>query len=174
MIDPIQELPDVEAIIVRYPNGLEELRQAGVKQIAGPESPNNPKYPMVYVHRFGGTAVMPGWLDNPRVQIDVWGLNDTVQLRRIGAKVRAALHRMPVVQSDGVVKIVGETLGPQYFRASDTRRPRYLLEVEVTAHPLRDGADLSSSSSDGVPLEVAEDDNLVATLSSGGISIEEG
>lgn len=173
MSEAVRELVDVEALITRYLEDDDDLRNAGVKQVSGPGAPNDPDFPAIRIHRSGGVAYFSPWIDAARVQIDVWGQKDTAQLRRITSLTYKKLMEMRGVHEEGVVTDVTETVGRVFLPAPDTKRIRYLFEVRVTTHPRRD-SDVPPSSGDGVALEVAEDDSVVATLSSdGGITIEE-
>lgn len=135
MSTAIRELPDVETLIVKHLQADQDLVTAGVKQIAGPESPKQPKWPMVRIHRTGGSAPVAFWLDGAFIQVDVWGVKDTAQLRRITSKVWVSLQRMIGVHTLGVVTGVEETVGRVYLPDPGTDRPRYLFGIRVFAHP---------------------------------------
>lgn len=138
MSTAIRELPDVETLIVKHLQADARLLTLGLRQVAGPAPPKliSLKYPYIHVHRSGGVAPIPYWLDGGRCQIDVWGREDTIELRAITARAFALLMQGLVgVHPEGVVSGVVETVGRQWAPAGDTSRFRYLFEVAVTAHP---------------------------------------
>jgi hypothetical protein len=135
MSTAIRELPDCESLIVKHLQADSGLKTAGLKQVAGPESPKTPRWPMIRVHRFGGTAPFAPWLDGGIFQVDVWGREDTTELRSIAAKVRVSLQEMVGVHDQGVVTGVEEITGPAYLPDPGTGRPRVTWSVRVTAHP---------------------------------------
>lgn len=131
----IRELPDLETLIVKVLQADAQLKQLGLKQVVGPESPKNPQWPMIRIHRSGGIAVFAPWLDAGRFQVDIWGREDTVELRAIASRAYVVLQEMVGVHPQGVVNGVEETLGRTYLPDPQTGRPRYVLELRVTAHP---------------------------------------
>lgn len=131
----VAELPDVETLVVKHLLDDATLKTAGLKLVAGPAFPDNPDWPWVRVHRSGGPAPIPFWLDGGRCQIDVWGTEDTTLLRSITSKVFASLQGLVGVHELGVVTAVEETV-PRAYIPGEGGRPRYLFEIRVFAHPL--------------------------------------
>jgi hypothetical protein len=135
MSTAIRELPDCETLIVEHLQADSGLVTAGVKQVVGPAYPNNPDWPMIRIHRFGGVAPFAPWLDGGIVQVDIYGRENTTELRAIAAKVRVSLQEMVGVHDQGVVTGVEEVTGPAYLPDPATSRPRVTWSVRVFAHP---------------------------------------
>lgn len=135
--EAIRELPDIETLVVHHLQADEALRGAGLRQVAGPDPPANPKYPLAHVVRFGGVAPIPFWLDGALVEVNLWAAHGTTGLRLLGAKVFVSLQKLVGVHAEGIVTGVEEVGGRAFLRDGASQRPRFRIGIRVFAHPHR-------------------------------------
>lgn len=102
--------------------------------------PEQPTYPLVALHRYGGTRLHPnGHLDGALVQVDVWGTprTDVGSTQAIVGAVRVALTEPKVAGShtEGTVAGLAELTGPQWLPDLVEGRVRFVWTVQVWTHP---------------------------------------
>ena len=131
----VRALPDAELVLTGYLRGHPDVA-ALVGTRVYTQLPTSPTFPLVQVRRFGGVPVIDGHLDRASVQIDVWAASKQ-QARDTAATVQAALIAMPSGPLAGaVVTRVRTETGLSWQPENEGARPRYVLAVEVTLHPL--------------------------------------
>lgn len=101
--------------------------------------PPNPTYPLLRVQRLGGTLTTSQHmgLDRARVQYDVWA--DTRKAAwRAADTVRSLLisSQGKSFAPHGWVDGITETLGPFNLSDPDSKRVRYIGEVQILVRPL--------------------------------------
>lgn len=125
-------LPDLEAV-ASY-----TLRQAGFRCYSS--IPNNPEWPIIVVHRAGGTPAIRDYLDTAMIQCDVWGgaKDDEVPITKsaildIAQQARAELFSLEGTSMDTPVPVfvsaVDDAIGLSWLPDPDTGRDRYLFSV---------------------------------------------
>jgi len=139
----LELLPDVERLVSGY------LRASGpVSALVGERvytawphsSPEEAKQPLVLITRIGGDPVfsVPLVLDECELQLDAYG-GGKHHAHQVAATVRAALAFLTDrVEPEGVVHAV--SFGALRYVPDESfapARPRYVLDVTVTATPNR-------------------------------------
>ena len=126
-------LPDVEALAIWW------LSDVGITggRVHG-KFPTGPTYPLTVVHRGGGVAVDPRWLDRVSLQVDTWG--DTQDEARDGsAAAFASLQDMAGFIDTGTVSgtVSGAEAGTgtRPFDDPDREKDRYTFTMLIYAHP---------------------------------------
>jgi hypothetical protein len=125
--------PDAEAIAVKA------LKDAGI--CSGrifSSRPNSVVLPMAIVQRLGGTPQDKRAIDNPRIQIDVWGSNKS-EARSQAQLARNAIHAAegklyPTLI--GYVTAVEDDTGLTWLPDPDTKEDRYVFGVLLTTRAL--------------------------------------
>jgi len=104
------------------------------------DAPKGAVVPFITVERVGGRPdAKPHWIDKAHLQILAWGeADERSAAEEVCAVAVAALHELPGVRALGVVTAVEDVLGPRPLPDPETSRPRYLAEVLLTTHPLRE------------------------------------
>lgn len=122
--------PDIEAVCGKA------LRAAGVCDGRVYSSiPANPVYPLARVIRLGGLPVEKHRIDQPRIQVDVWGTNKS-EARDAAEAARLTLHQLEGTTDSefaAFISCVELDQGPTPFPDPDTGRDRYMLTVRITA-----------------------------------------
>lgn len=125
-------LPDTEALVCGYLAA--QLPAASVHS----QFPTSPTYPVITVHRAGGTPVHSRWLDRAVLQVDVWA-DSKEEARDVAATAYARLKDMTGPQSyggqSGVVSATGDVTGLAWLRDEFSDKPRYTFQVSVYVHP---------------------------------------
>lgn len=142
---PIAETSvDVVRLLVNYLLGRTEVTSLVSQRAYGYVMvPENPTYPLVSMHRFGGTLAGPdNHLDRPIVQFDVWaGGSEGAWGSSAAWAIVAAIRRVltPEViagaHTEGVVANVTEITGPQWLPDQAEGRPRFTWSVLIATHP---------------------------------------
>lgn len=126
-------LPDIEALAIW--KLADSFVTGGRVYDAFPPSPT---YPLTVVQRIGGPAVVPRWLDQATLQIDVWGQTKE-QARDEAATALSTLidteGTIATGQVSGVITGVQPGAGLRWFPDDETETPRYTFTVQVAAHP---------------------------------------
>lgn len=124
-------MPDIEAVCILA------LRDADVcSGRAYGAIPAEPAWPLIRVTRVGGSPVVPRRLDRARIQVEAFG-NDKADARDAADAARLALMGAEATSFpdlNAYVTAVDDDLGLQWLPDSDTKRPRYLFVLGVTAH----------------------------------------
>lgn len=124
--------PDAEAIVSKA------LRDAGVcgGRVYSSIPKKNPVYPLATVKRLGGNPLP--YVDQARIQVDVWGENKA-QARDESDAARVAAHSLEGTTSTEFtanVSAVRDELGLTFLPDPDTARDRYLFTVIVFVRSL--------------------------------------
>jgi hypothetical protein len=97
--------------------------------------PKAPTYPVVTVKRIGGVPTERHALDRARLQVDVWGRNQT-EAFDVAAQARVVLMGMAgqkyTTPIAGFVSDVVDDLGLFWLPDPETKRDRYIFGVGVT------------------------------------------
>jgi hypothetical protein len=131
---PVYVAADVELIAVNFLRGRAEIT-ALVGSRVYTEVPAEPTFPLLTVQRIGGLVDWPGWLDTARLQVDAWAATKYAA-RTLAATALAVLLEMPGIYAQGVITHVTQDLGLTWSPDETTDRPRYVLGVAVTTHPI--------------------------------------
>lgn len=131
-VPPLLDFPDAELVAVSW-LGANGFNAAAVM-------PSKPTRPNLVVSRVGGSPVVKWAVDQPRLQVDVWGVSK-VQARDTAASALSALYVMPgqAGAAEGAfVSDVDVTVGLlwQPDDAQNPPIPRYLFEIAVTLRSL--------------------------------------
>jgi len=135
---------DVIKLLVNYLLGRTEVTALVDTRVYGNVViTEEPTYPLVAMHRFGGTLVGPdNHIDRPIVQFDVWsdgsaGAWDVQAAWAIVAAIRRVLSPGVVAGShaEGVVVGITEITGPQWLPDQIEGRPRLTWTAQVSTHP---------------------------------------
>lgn len=131
---------DVEALVSQYLRAQSEVT-AYVGQRVYTALPESKSFPLVRLHRIGGTPPIsrPLHLDTAKLQIDVWGGSKATALDTMDA-IRTELSK--IVDEDptqplGVV--CGVKFGPLAYLPDESfspAKPRYTQDVSVTVRPV--------------------------------------
>ena len=140
------ELADAEALAIGYLLEQTEVTdifddRLGTEMPAGTD-PNNDGIRAI-IQRVGGTPNVEQWLDNPRLQIRVYGPKGGRKAARDGAAlIQAKLHglRTEGIRPQGIVTDCRDTIGLQWLPDPDTGRPGFMFEAELSIHPLPQGS----------------------------------
>lgn len=135
---PALVLPvDVEKLLVAYFKAVPELTAL----VAGRVStalPATPVYPLVLLHRAGGTTRDQGVLDRALVQLEAWAAQgDHASAVAVMSTLRASLRigRFPGSYAAGVAVGADEISGPTYLRDAATNAERFVWTVQVFTRP---------------------------------------
>jgi len=128
-------VPNTEKLIISELNGDTDVTSAVGGEVHG-RIPTSPTFPLAVVMRVGGASDRHPWVDNARIQFDVWAdVGKKSDALAGAAAIHAALHALGGVYDDGVVTAVRDETVFQYIEDPETNRPRYSSVVVVTAHP---------------------------------------
>jgi hypothetical protein len=144
MPNPINVLPDDEAALIRYLGTVPEVVALTPATSISSELPADPAYPVVLVHRIGGTAT-GYWnaIDEPVVQIDVEGEPGTKAAvkklaQTVGAAVLAIANEIVDLGELGRVVLCSadEEVGLQWLPDPDpvAPYPRYIARYRLITH----------------------------------------
>lgn len=131
----LQVLVDAEKLVSEYLRARPEVTEL-VGNRTYTEIPAEPAWPIVVLHRFGGTPKISEHLDVAHIHFDAYG-GSKFEARRLAATVFAAVHDLPKqgVLELGVVTDVRNLLGLVWSRDPETNRARYLFELAIDIHP---------------------------------------
>ena len=129
--------PDAEAVSIKH------LRTAGISagRVYG-DIPNGPTWPLVTLHRAGGTPAQENRLDRAQIQINAWAISKP-EARLIAAQARQSIRalagqRVSVTyegqEVGGFVTAVTDVMGLTPIRDPDTGRYRYFFQVAIYLH----------------------------------------
>lgn len=123
-------LPDAELVATSWLRGHADIPDAAH---IGTELPAEPSWPVVRILRIGGAPAVAGWLDAPRLQVDVY--HTTKQAAHDLARLaQAALGGLTGVHDEAVV--TGVTDGVFRWNPDpQTDQPAYTFDVIVYLHP---------------------------------------
>lgn len=138
-----EPFPDIEAVVAGYlltHDDVEELVGARV----GGRHPRSTATPWVKITQLGATGLTKTLhVTQTNLQLDCYGGDDvdTAQSEAslLARTVRAALNDMPEADLDGVVVSAVTFFGPRRVpdtSAGDPARERFILDANVTAHPV--------------------------------------
>lgn len=133
-------LVDAEALVSQYLRAQSEVT-AIVAQRVYTALPEDKTFPLVRLHRIGGTPKLsrPLHLDTARLQVDVWGGSKATALDAMDA-VRTELSKLvdeDPVQPLGVV--CGVKFGPLAYLPDESftpAKPRYTQDLTITVRPV--------------------------------------
>jgi len=132
--DGVLPFPDLEAVATKA------LQDAGYSAYSS--IPNHPTWPLMVVHRAGGTPSIRQYLDSAIIQVDIWG----------GAKgdatpvPKSTIHDMAQIARTVLHDLAGQTIttpvaafisgvddaqGMIWLPDPDTGRDRYLFQVWI-------------------------------------------
>lgn len=127
-------LADVEQLVVDYLLVVDDVTDL-VGDNIGPGLPASPTWPWLTLTRVGGVPSLPGWLDNPRVEISAWGATKE-QARDVAAAAEAAMVAITGTHTLGVVTGAFETGdGLRWNPEEATNRARYQFDVDLYVYP---------------------------------------
>jgi hypothetical protein len=133
---PLVTIPNIEKLVITELNENSDVLTVVGGEVHG-RIPTAPTFPLAVVQRVGGSADRHPWIDNARIQFDVWAEKGQKSQAFAGAAaIHAALHALGGLYDDGVVTAVRDETVLQYIEDPETNRPRYSSVVVVTAHPL--------------------------------------
>lgn len=131
-------LPDAELVALTALRGNTDWQHLDVGAFT--EIPADPTYPLITLVRIGGRPPIRGWLDRARIQVDAYAL-DKATARLVAATCQQALHAAEhTVTEHGLLGAVETLSGPRWLPDPTTRHPRYLLDLQIDTHPLKQGA----------------------------------
>lgn len=117
--------PDAEAIVIAYLNA-NEMNAAG-------SLPNDPVWPCLVVTRIGGSPVVRWSVDQPNLQIDVWGASKA-DARDAAALAQNLLDRIP--NANGTAALAGawvsdSTTSDLIYQPDDENPIRYRYHFDA-------------------------------------------
>lgn len=122
--------PDAEAVVIHA------LGEAEIEATAA--LPTNPDYPCVVVKRVGGLPVEKHHLDNPNIQIEVWGTSKA-EAQDLAQQARSAIHEIEgTLYSTPIAAFVSgveDTLGLSWSPDPVTNQARYVFAVGLYIVP---------------------------------------
>ena len=137
--------PDIEAIVSIG------LRQAGIPNLAGVYSSipaKNPTFPLIVIRRVGGFPAVRQYLDQARIQVDVWGgakgdgpgqptKSDIMDIAALARKTVMELEGTTIHEPvDAFVAAVNDGSGLYWLPDPHTGRDRYTFARLVYARSL--------------------------------------
>lgn len=138
--------PDIELAVVNWLRAYAPLTNAtngspvGLAATIGTALPASPTWPFIVVTRLGGPIRYPGWVANPRIQIDAWadGPGGQSKARAAADTAVAAIFDMPGIRTGIVISDAGVDAGPQWLPDAtlSPARPRYSFTAILASHPL--------------------------------------
>lgn len=129
----VATLVDCEAITIAYLKADTTLLSLVAARVG---VDINATYPFIRLFRIAGTPDRELWADHARIQVEAWGRTRT-EASHIARRTFESLQAMRGVRTGGVVTGVRPLGGihPQFDPTYDPPQPRFIFDVEVTAHP---------------------------------------
>lgn len=121
-------MPDVEAAASRI------LRNAGLRSYSS--LPGSPQYPLCVVQRIGGVPAEKHKLDEPRIQVDVWGTSksEARDLAELARRTLFAAESAYIAEDNCQITCVEDELGLAFSPDPVSKRDRYIFAVRIYAH----------------------------------------
>lgn len=129
-------MPNIERLVMEHLRAVAEVQAiAGSRVFTAFDASRG--FPQVVVGRFGGAKDPNGWLDHPRLQIEVWadqgGRPVAEELTEV---VRAAMAHDEIVGTHDLGVVTGSeevavNWAPDPLNAAGPARPRYIVDVRV-------------------------------------------
>lgn len=133
---PINILPDAELAVIQYLRARSEVTSLVPASRITTALPSSATYPYITVTRAGGNALQAWAIDQPSLQIDVWGgLKEDCYA--VAAAIRACIVAIRNDQVSEATLVSGfEELGPQWMPDMVTTPPlsRYVARYQVVLH----------------------------------------
>jgi len=136
MAMPIRVQPDAELAVIQYLRSRSEVTSLVPSSRITTAIPQEPTYPCVTVTRIGGGSTSWGQIDEPAIQVDVWG-GSRYLCQQIARTVRACILALANdTVSEGTLASGFEEVGPQWFPDSVVvpPLPRYVARYRVLLH----------------------------------------
>jgi hypothetical protein len=129
--------PDIELAVVNFLRSYAPL--VSLSAVVGTALPATVPATFTYiiVTRLGGPVRYPGWVANPRLQIDAWA--DTQSKARVAADTAvAAIFDLPGIRGSSVITGADVDAAPQWLPDATLTpaRPRYTFGCLLASHPV--------------------------------------
>lgn len=132
-------LPYVEGLLAGYLRTALATAYPGLMVATVYPAVSQRSYPLVLLTRAGGAASVPGYLDEPTVDIQAWTTDSKRGAAGITEAVRRAVYtawREQIVTPEGHIVAYREVSGPAPLPSDDTTAPwRYQLLVSLVVRP---------------------------------------
>lgn len=138
MPSPLSVMPDDELALIQYLRSVSEITALVPANRITTQLPAQATFPAITLTRAGGTAAQWQRIDEPAIQVDVWGPADRHTCKQIALTVRAAILaiRNDVVSEATLVSGL-EEVGPQWLPDTELSvkpLPRYTARFRVLLH----------------------------------------
>jgi hypothetical protein len=134
----LEVMPDDELAVIQYLRSLSQVTALVPSARITTELPMNPTYPAITVKRIGGLAANIRRIDEPAIQIDVYGPEDRHTCKQVARTVRAAIVAIANdTVSEGVLVSATEEVGLQWLPDTELGvkpLPRYTARYRVLLH----------------------------------------
>lgn len=131
-------LPDAELALIQYLRGRSEITALVASARITTVRPQEPTYPLVLVHRVGGTALTWNAIDEAAIQIDVLGeQSKQYECNKIARTIQACIMAIANdTVTEGVLVSASEEVGPQWIPDAVVvpPLPRYVARYRVILH----------------------------------------
>ena len=138
MAFPINVMPDDELAVIQYLRSVWVVTALVPADRITTELPPSSSYPAITVKRVGGLAAQWQYLDDPAIQVDVWGPMDRYACKQAARTVRAAILAIANdITSEAVLVSAAEEMGLQWLpdgELSVKPLPRYTARFRVLIH----------------------------------------
>lgn len=135
-------MPDLEAVVRK------KLADAGYSAYSS--VPNSPVWPIMVIHRAGGSPAVRQYLDMGRIQVDVWGgaKGDTTSVPKSQIHDLAQQARVKILELEGTkvtvpvgawISAVDDSVGITWLPDPDTGRDRYFFVMDIYGRSLLPG-----------------------------------
>lgn len=135
---PINVMPDDELAILQYLRSVSVVTALVPAARITTELPAQAVYPAVTIKRAGGTAAQWQRIDEPAIQVDVYGPESRYDCKKLAQTVRAAILAIANdVVAEATLVSAYEELGPQWFPDTELSvkpLPRYTARYRVLLH----------------------------------------
>lgn len=133
-------MPDLEAIVAKAIRDLQYRTYSSI--------PKRPEWPLIVVHRVGGTPAIATTYDEARIQVDVWGGAEgdgagaatKSEIQDMSQNARVAIHRLAGTKVTepvpAFISSVQDGTGLTWLQDPTTGRDRYFFQVIVMGRTL--------------------------------------
>ncbi|MCO1575364.1 hypothetical protein M8C13_06265 [Crossiella sp. SN42] len=133
----IPSVPSAEKLLI----GLLREQLPGVQVVTLIPAPEVRRLPLVWVHRTGGAATHPLWLDQAAVSVECWAQQRTAaaELAQSARTALWAAYRTQAERPQGHIASYAEVSGPSEVRTRDQpdQLHRYLATYTLGIRPPR-------------------------------------
>jgi Protein of unknown function (DUF3168) len=134
---PIVVMPDAPFSVIEYLRSKAEVTNLVPGSRITTAFPPNPVFPLVQIQRIGGKSLVKEYVDEPSIQVDVYG-GTQEQCSLIMRTVRAAILAIQNdIVSEGVLVSGFEETGPAWLPDTVPTPPlsRFVARFQILVHP---------------------------------------